>query len=76
MIAISRNTDPMPGRAVMNPSTTRRRRGATEMTRSTRRMRSARSTDMPPPRASAIPTITKSKMFQPDRKNRRPAHKA
>ena len=34
MIAISRNTEAIPGRAETNPSTTRRRRGATEITRS------------------------------------------
>ena len=73
MIPISKNTLPIPGKAVTNPSTTRRNRGAAEMTRSTRKMRKARRTDSPwVAGISAIPTIKKSKTFHPERKNRAP----
>ena len=60
----------MPGSALMKPSTTRRSRGATEMTRSTRR---ARSTLMPSdPGATDSPTIAKSKTFHPLVQKRQP----
>ena len=70
MIDISKKTDPIPGSAVNNPSTTRRSDGTAETTRKTRKMRNARKTESPcAPGTSAMPTITKSKMFQPERKN-------
>ncbi len=73
MIVISRNTDPIPGNAVINPSTTRRRRGATDNTRKTRRIRSARKTDSPcTAGTSAMATTVKSKTFHPLRKNPTP----
>jgi hypothetical protein len=74
MIDIRRNTDPIPGSAVINPSTTRLSDGTTERMRRTLRMRSARSTDRPcPPGTRAMPTMTKSNRFQPERKNRPPS---
>ena len=45
MIPINKKTDAIPGKAVMNPSTTRRRRGATDTTRNIRKMRKDRRTD-------------------------------
>jgi|GEM_PF-4282486 len=54
----------------MSPSTTRRRVGATEITRNSRRMRSARKTESPwAAGTSAMATMTKSKLFQPSREN-------
>ena len=73
MIDMRIKTEAIPGRAVTKPSTTRRRRGATEMTRSTRRMRKARSAEKPwLAGASETPTITRSNTLQPSRKKRRP----
>ena len=55
----------------MKPSTTRRRLGTTEITRSTRMIRMARSTESPfAPGSSEMATMTKSKLFQPLKKNR------
>ena len=63
----------MPGSARMNPLTTRRSRGAMETTRSSRRMRSVRSTDREPVAgASAIPMTMATNQFQGSRKNRLP----
>ena len=53
----------MPGRAFSNPPMTRRSEGTTLTSRSTRRMRSARSTlNAPADGISAMPTTTRSKM--------------
>ena len=60
---------PGPGRR-----TTWRICGTTDISRSTRRIRSARSTENGPLAGTrAMPTTTKSKMFQPERKERQPA---
>jgi hypothetical protein len=67
----------MPGSARTNPSTTRLSEGETEMTRSRRRIRSARRTlKVCAPGTSEMPTMTKSKMFQPERKKRGAARRA
>ncbi len=64
------NTEAMPGMAFIRPSTTRRRDGTTETTRSNRRMRRARRTERPWALGTReIATMMKSKTFQPDRKN-------
>ena len=61
--------EPMPGRAATSPPTTRRSDGTIETSRSTRRMRSARSTDrLPVAGISAMATTTRSKMRQGSRR--------
>jgi len=60
----------MPGSALTSPSTTRRRVGATEITRHSLRMRRARKTESPwAAGTSAMATMTKAKVFQPSREN-------
>ena len=64
-------TDAIPGRAVMNPSTTRRRLGTVEIRRKTRKIRNARIAEKPwVAGIKDTATIRKSKMFHPSRKNR------
>ncbi len=59
----------MPGIARNSACTTRRMEGTTEISRSARRMRSARRTVTPSPAGTkVIATITKSKTFQAERK--------
>jgi hypothetical protein len=71
MIAISKNTEAIPGNAVMKPSTTRRNRGAVEIARSTRKIRKARKTvDEPADGTSDITTTKVSKMFHQFMKKR------
>lgn len=71
MMLIKTTTDPIPGNADTNPSTTVRSDGEIEITRSTRKILSARKTDSSPTLGkNAIPTITKSKRFQPFVKKR------
>ena len=67
-------TETIPGIARMKPSTTRRIEAEKEISRSTRRMRSARRTDISPVAGrSAIPTMRVSKMFHPLRRKRGPS---
>ena len=57
--------DPMPGSAFNRPPMTLRKEGTTLTSRSTRMMRSARSTaNAPVVGMSAIPTTIKSKILQ------------
>ena len=61
----------MPGNALNSAPTTARICGTTDMSRSTRKIRRARSTDSGPAAGSqAIPTMARSKTFQPLEKNR------
>ena len=63
-MAINKKTEAIPGSAVINPSTTRRNRGAVEITRNTRNIRNARKTvNDPPVGTSDTATTNVSKMF-------------
>ena len=71
MMAINKKTEAIPGRAVINPSTTRRNRGAVIITRNTRNIRNARRTvNDPPVGTSDTATTYVSKMFHQFVKNR------
>ena len=71
-MAINKKTEAIPGSAVTNPSTTRRNRGAVEITRNTRNIRKARSTVNDPPVGTSDTATTKvSKMFHQFVKNRK-----
>ena len=72
MMAINKKTEAIPGSAVINPSTTRLKRGAVEITRNTRNIRKARSTVKEPPVGTSDTATTKlSKMFHQFVKNRK-----
>ena len=73
MMIIKMITDDMPGRAAINPSIVRRKRGAKAKARKTRKIRKARKTDSPSDAGTKeIPTIKKSNRFQGSRKNENP----